>query len=187
MIGNSDETQGRPSGTEMFYLNTANPAPCSGTITSFRVCYYEPDDVRYNHNFRATYAVYRRRFLDKNNMYYERVSEMFTALRSKTNFDNNDDDSDFNCYNNVLGMRSTPPTVLAGDVLGACIFNPPDSFLSRRYPLDIVSQVNGDEEFLLQLGTTAGCSRDTIPNNISISDVVNISYRRLHLYANIGK
>ena len=170
----------------MFYLNTANPAPCGGTITSWRVCYYEPDNAEDYQNFRATYAVYRRRSSDKNITRYERVSEMFTALRSKSNFENNDDDSDFNCYNYPLDMQNAPLTVLAGDVLGACIFNPFNSFFPYidRRPLDIVSQGSQDEKFILQRRTT-GCGRSTIPSEISISELFNTS-RQLHLYANIG-
>ena len=60
-IGNSDVTAATPSRARRFYLNSADPAPCTGNITSWRVCYYGPDDVDDDRGtYWATYAVYIR-------------------------------------------------------------------------------------------------------------------------------
>ena len=60
---NNAETVSTPSSTQLFYLNTANPAPCTGSVMSWRVCYYGPDASAINSislvNYWATYAVYR--------------------------------------------------------------------------------------------------------------------------------
>ena len=80
-IGNKDETAATPSRDQGFYLNTAYPAPCTGNITSWRVCYYGPNIVAELSSYWATYAVYRRMGSD-DDVRYERVSEMFRATRA---------------------------------------------------------------------------------------------------------
>ena len=66
----------------IFYLDTANPAACNGTITSWKVCYYKLD---FNHQFRTRYAVYRRS-VDSDNAtdkYVQVSSTVFIARRSR--------------------------------------------------------------------------------------------------------
>ena len=85
-IGNSDETAATPLRDQRFYLNTADPAPCTGNITSWRVCYYGPDDVdNARGSYWATYAVYRE-MGSGDNVRYEKVSEMFRAVRTIQGF-----------------------------------------------------------------------------------------------------
>ena len=176
----------------MFYLNTANPASCTGTITSWRVCYYEPSSDDFFDRFWATYAVYRR----TNITHYERVSQIFSAVRSISRtsnrfVDGRVDDEDINCYDD--GVGNTPLSVQAGDVIGACVFDPENTNIPgfsllfvNRLPLNIVGMVVGQENFLLQMGTS-GCSRETLPTEVYTNQLLNVSSLRLHIYANISK
>ena len=190
-IGNSDETAGTVSRVQMFYLDTANPANCTGNVTSWRVCYYGPDSVNNGGSYWATYAVYRR--TSSGGVRYMRVSEMFRAIRTIENFvsaspivDGEIVQGGFNCYDDSIDVGDSPLTVQAGDSLGACVFDPEDDqILVTRLPLDIVGEVDG--ESLMQMGTD-GCSRTNIPSDISSSQLSTAnSTRRLHIYANIGK
>ena len=179
----------------MFYLNTANPALCTGTITSWRVCYYEPTSDDIFDRFWATYAVYRR----TNITHYERVSQIFSAVRSISQTSNRlepivdglVDDEDINCYDD--GVGNSPLSVQAGDVIGACIFDPENRNIRglpllfvNRLPLNIVGRDSGEEDFLLQMGTS-GCSREILPTEVYTNQLLNVSSLRLHIYTNIGK
>ena len=191
-IGSSNEDRLSATRNQAFYLNTANPAPCTGNITSWRVCYYGPNQDLDSDDFRsywATYAVYRKMGSGGDER-YERVSQLFSAVRATNNLAQLDitgivDDviqqQGFNCYDDSV---ASPLTIQAEDVLGACIFDPTDeNFFSRRQ-LDIVGQVDG-EESLLQMGT-GGCSTEALPDSIQANQLSNANSRRLHLYANIG-
>ena len=191
-IGNSDETAGTASRAQMFYLDTANPAPCTGNVTSWRVCYYGPDSIDDRGSYWATYAVYRRMGSDNSITGYMCVSEMFRAIRTVSRIINNDpivdgeiEQGGFNCYNDSIDAGDSPLTIQAGDILGACVFDPINSpFSVNRLSLDVVGEVNG--ESLQQMGTD-GCSRTNIPSDISINQLSTVNSRRLHIHANIGK
>ena len=198
-IGESTELAGTPSRAQMFYLDTANPANCTGNVTSWRVCYYGPDSVNNRGSYWATYAVYRRMGSGNNNN-YERVSEVFRATRAisglqgESNIDGEIIQGGFNCYDDSIDVGNSPLTIQAGDILGACVFNPNDEQINNplvgrivivaRLPLDVVGEANG--ESLLQTGTD-GCSRTNIPSDISTDQLSTVNSRRLHIYANIGK
>ena len=187
-IGNSDETAATASRTQMFYLDAANAAACTGNISSWRVCYYGPDSVNNRGNYWATYAVYQM-MGSGDSVRYTRVSGMFSAVRTIESFVSVDPVADgeiteggFNCYDDAI---DSPLTILAGDILGACVFDPDDiPFIVTRLPLDVVGEASG--ESLLQMSTTE-CSRTNIPSDISASQLSPINSRRLHIYANIGK
>ena len=192
-IGNSDETAGRTaSRAQMFYLDTANPASCTGNITSWRVCYYGPDSINDRGSYWAIYAVYRR-MGSGNSVRYVNVSEMFRAIRTVSRF-TNDPTTDgeivqggFNCYDDSIDVGESPLTIQAGDILGACVFDPEDDqspFAVARLPLDVVGEVGG--ESLQQMGIIR-CSRTNIPSDISINQLSTVNSRRLHIHANIGK
>ena len=186
-IGNSD-TQATPSRAQLFYLDTANPATCAGNITSWRVCYYGPDSINNRGSYWATYAVYRR-MGSGSSVHYDRVSEMFRAIRTISDFTDNSiidgeiSQGGFNCYTDSIDVGNSPLTIQAGDVLGACVFNPDNSFGVTRLQLDVVGQGGG---LLLQMSTT-GCSREAIPSDISANQLSTLTSRRLHIYTNIGK
>ena len=189
-IGNNNETEATPSRAELFYLDTANPADCTGNITSWRVCYYGPDNIESFGSYWATYAVYRR-MGSGSSVRYVRVSEMFRAIRTVAGFirlaaivDGEITRGDFNCYNDSIDIGDSPFTVESGDILGACVFDPENDNLVNRLPLDVVGEASGRS--LLQMGT-AECSMEIIPSDIAATQLSTLSSRRLHIYANIGK
>ena len=108
-IGESTELAGTASRAQMFYLDTANPASCTGNITSWRVCYYGPDSVNDRGSYWATYAVYRRTGSGNNNN-YGRVSEVFRATRAisglqgESNIDGEIIQGGFNCYDDSIDV-----------------------------------------------------------------------------------
>lgn len=191
-IGSSDEDALTPVMAQLFYLNTANPAPCSGNITSWRVCYYGPDDVQFA-SYWATYAVYRR-IGSGSNEHYEKVSGFYRAVTANrllsiidtTNtVDGEIQAEGFTCYDDYIDNGDSPITIQAGDVLGACIFDPVDASTFDRFPLNIVGQ-SSTGQYLLRMSSSA-CTRETLPTTIPSDQLSTISSRRLHLYANIGK
>ena len=189
-LGSSDNIAATRRRDHMFYLNTANPAPCSGNITSWRVCYYGPDTIDFS-SYWATYAVYRRIDSDSNGR-YERISSTFRAVRATGLLANIDttgiidgaiQQGGFMCYNDSIDTGASPLTVQAGDILGACVFDPEDSDNFGRHQLDVVGEIDG--ESLVGM-SSSGCTTDALPLNIPVSQLSAISSRRLHLYANIG-
>ena len=196
-IGSNNEIAGTPSRAQMFVINTANPAPCTGNITSWRVCYYGPQSVNRAGSYWATYAVYRK-IGSGSSTRYIRVSEMFRALRTIAGFtvtpgarvDGEIVEGGFNCYTDSIDVGDSPLTIQAGDMLGACIFDPngdlvvDDLEILIRLPLDVVGEASS--ESVLQMGT-AGCSTDEIPSDIPANQLSTLNSRRLHIYANISK
>ena len=192
-IGNNNESMITKSRDRMFYLNTADPAPCTGNITSWRVCYYGPDSLRISlfRSYWATYAVYRR-IGSGGDEQYIRVSEKFEAVRMNrfSRFrewdvvDGSIQQGGFRCYTDSIDRDgSSPLTVQAGDVLGACVFNPANDGFLNRNQLDIVGEISGSS---LLATTTDGCTIDTLPTNIASNQLSVASSRRLHLHANVG-
>ena len=196
-IGNDNsETEITAARDRRFYLNTANPATCNGTVSSWTVCYYGPSSLDSSASYWATYAVYRRNNSDGQER-YDQVSRMFSAVRANgiaariaDPEDGDIQEDGFVCYSDSTG--GTPVTIQAGDIIGACIFDPDDNnILSSfdRLQLDIVGRQTGTPgESLLQLSESeASCSRNSIPNSVLGNDLSSRDDRRLHLYANISK
>ena len=193
-IGNDNsETEITAARDRRFYLNTANPATCNGTVSSWTVCYYGPNNLDSSASYWATYAVYRRNNSGGQER-YERVSRMFSAVRTNglaariaDPEDGGIQEDGFVCYSDSAGR--TPVTIQAGDVIGACIFYPNDISSFDRLQLDIVGRQTGTlGESLLELSESeASCSRNSIPNSILGNDLSSRNDRRLHLYANISK
>ena len=199
-IGSDDaETAAIPSRAQMFYLNTANPAPCTGNITSWTVCYYGPDVANHVGKYLATYALYRR-MGSGSSAHYVRVSETFRAQRageiyadgSVAGIDGEIAQGGFNYYTDTLDVGASPLTVEAGYILGACVhvFDPTGdfeiggSYILVTLPLDVVGEASGGS--LLQMGTTE-CTRFLIPSDVPTNQLSFLNSRRLHIYANIGK
>ena len=193
LIGNSNETQVSAIRDEMFYLDVEHPAPCAGKVTSWTVCYYGPDDVRDNRIYWALYAIYRRN-VSQNGDHYERVSDTFAAVRSGEDFlngrivDGGIVAGEFNCYNDTIDNGDSSLTVEAGDVLGACVFDPLDAGNEVvRRQLDIVGEVVGESLLEMNDDECIFTGRDReIPLSVERSELSPTSSRRLHLYAIIG-
>lgn len=190
-IGDNVEVSATPSREKRFYLNTAKPAPFNGIVRSWRVCYYRPRAFVARHW--ATFAVYRRTSSSREadgdvadvreadvNFGYERVSPVFRTVRKLFQIRFTQDG--FHCYDEVGG---SPLTVQKGDVIGACVFDPEDTFI--RHQLDVVSRVNPSAGSLLQMGTTVCDIRNIPPDFLATSNSSTILGRRLHIYANIRK
>lgn len=184
-LGTDDESLGDFTAVRdhSFYLNTAHPAVCSGTVSSWRYCYYVPsiisvtEDVRY----RTSFAVYRRMTDSGNGSYtYDRVSEVYSIIIREEDLSYN---SSYVCGT----LDDDSFTVEAGDIIGSCIFDPVDSDTSTRVrkQLDIVGEASGYS--LLQMSDVNDCTAglNRIPSSISNSMLSVVDSRILHLYADI--
>ena len=182
-IGNSNENDALSAERDrMFYLNTANPAPCTGNVTSWRVCYYGPNQDPVDEDFFsywATYAVYRKMGSGADE-YYEQVSQLFSAVTATNNLVRIDStgildavirQQGFTCYDDSI---TAPLTVQAGDIIGACIFNPTNGGFFTRHQLDVIGRVNG--ESLLRIGS-GGCSTTALPMEIRASQLSTANSR----------
>jgi hypothetical protein len=91
----------------------------------------------------------------------------------------------FNCYTDSIDVGNSPLTIQAGDILGACIFDPDGDipFIVTRLQLDVVGEASGAS--LLRMNTDE-CSRQDIPSDIPANQLSTLASRRLHIYANIG-
>ena len=168
-----------------FYLNTARPALCSGTVKRWRYCYYTPNvnsdgstDVRY----RTSFAVYRRMTgepagAQPNDIEYRRVSGVSSIVIQDYEV------NDFVC--DVLEVD--PFEIEAGDIVGACIFDPIDSQSRTREQLDIVGEVRDSLGSLLRMTDVSACSvgLNRLPLTVSVGILSEINSRILHLHANI--
>ena len=177
-IGTDNETEFTAVRDHSFYLNTAHPAPCSGTITGWRYCYYRPSVLNETVTvYRTSMAIYRRMLDEDSGSYtYERVSSVFSITE-----DINSHESSFMC--DILDV--TDFTIEAGDVVGACIFDPIDSDLRLRNQLDIVGQASGHS--LLKMNDVSACASglNRLPSTISNNMLSAIDSRVLHVYADI--
>jgi hypothetical protein len=124
---------------------------------------------------------------------YVKVSEMFRAVRTTLGFGDDADGPNqigFNCYTDIIDVDDSPLPIHAGDILGACVFDPQDgNFLGNsfaRYELNIVGEVPaGQGESLMRDNINVDCTMDAIPSSIRQRDLQNQNNRKLHIYANI--
>jgi hypothetical protein len=185
-IGINDDSELDVRNNQRFYLDINNPATCNGTITNWTVCYYGRSD---SETYWATYAVYQ--IVDSGEEEsYERVSEIFRAVRTTLGFSDGADGlnlSGFNCYTDFIDVGDSPLMIRAGDIIGACVFDPQDADSFDRRQLNIVGEVRGTGESLLQVDVSNDfdCTRDAIPSSISRNDLQEQDNRRLHIHANI--
>ena len=183
-LGTDDEGFFTAVRDHSFYLNTAHPALCSGTVTRWRYCYYSPPIVNGANLtviYRTSFAVYRRMMDSSSGLYavYERVSDVFSIIVRE---ENHSHDSSFEC--DILEV-DVSFTIEAGDVVGACIFDPVDSENRLRKQLNIVGETNGYS--LQQMSDVSDCTvgLNKLPVTISNSMLTAINSRVLHLYADI--
>ena len=191
-LGNNIERSFTVASNRKLYLDIGNPAPCAGTITNWRVCYYGPSNRTNLTSYWSTYAVYRRA---SSNDSYERVSDTFSAVQAsgiellaydfRGIVDGVVQLNGFTCYDDEV---DSPLTVQAGDVIGACIFDPDDTALAgftiTRHQLNIVGRGRGNNNQLMQT-MTAQCTRDSLLLSIPTSELESRP-RVLHIHATIG-
>ena len=173
-IGTNNETAFNAVRDHRFYLNTAHPAPCSGTVREWRYCYYRPSNTD-GQRYHVTWAVYRRMCSGNSTHYVAVPSSIHTEGRTRNQILN---DGNFWCRDeDVTNFR-----IEAGDIVGACIYDPIDNDRDRRQ-LDIVGQTSGYS--LMQMNDVSECGVNSIPSNISSSLLSTVNSRILHLNATI--
>ena len=174
-----------------FYIDRGNRAGCAGMITSLSYCFHRPPSTAPVANeYLTTVAVYRPASTNANENMFTVVSSPITIQELLTNFQTqlNADADDFVCSELTLDQ---PVSVLAGDVLGACVFNPPDRIGVTTYRLDIVSRGNNEDLVRTDTnpGVPTGCGANVVPSTFveGSSGTGTSGVRSLHLWANIGK
>ena len=175
-IGTNNDTEFTAVRDHRFYLNTAHPAPCSGNIIRWRYCYYRP--ATNGERFRVTWAVYRR-MGSGNDTHYIRVGSSLRTVGRRGDQIPSANEGNFWCRE--VNVRTDFQTEV-GDIVGACIYDPQDNNRVRKQ-LDIVGQANGYS--LIQMNDVSDCSDNSMPSNISSSQLSTIDSRILHLYATI--
>jgi hypothetical protein len=109
-------------------------------------------------------------------MGYRRVSNV--AVVSWRGSDIDTLSQSFNCFN----ISINDFTIEAGDIVGACVYDPAGIFSSQ---LDIVGQ-NASGYLLMQMDDASQCRQNSLPMSISSSQLNNVlNSWILHVYANI--
>ena len=175
IIGTNNETPYTPDRNRRFYLNTAHPAPCSGTIRSWKYCFYNPNNINNDRDYRTTFAVYRAVGTGTGSG-YQKVSNVTILtwhgdqiIRSPT----------FNCYN----VNANDFTIRAGDFVAACVYDPGERRGSIRQ-LDVTGRDDAGYS-LMRMDDESECNDNTLPSIVSSSQLSNINNRILHVYATI--
>ena len=173
-IGTNNETSFSAERNEQFYLNTAAPAPCNGTVTSWRYCYYKPglDMIMNDHKFISFVAVYRQTTSLNGSISYTNVSSRLRISLTGKQIKDDTRSSHFVCNT----VEDSNIDVETGDVFGVCIYNP--SRWPDRHQLDLVGQANG---YSLVQKARSQCWR----NVTSFQQTAVVDSRILHVYANI--
>ncbi len=174
-----------------FYIDRGNRAECAGVIKSISYCFHRPPlDVPLAHEYLATIALYIPTSNEENFIVSSSpivIQKFANELLSELNTGSN---SNFAC--SVLFLRH-PVSVAAGDVLGACLFDPLDSSGIVRYRLDLVSRATFNSDDIVRTNTPlsnpAGCTATRVPSSFHLRDssTTQSSSRSLHFWGNIGE
>jgi len=73
--------------------------------------------------------------------------------------------------------------VEAGDIIGVCIFDPPDANGRETVQLDLVGMGKNDSQYLM----ATDCGESTLPDSISSQSLNEIPSLVLHFTADIGR
>ena len=181
-----------------YYLNTAEPARCNGSITSVGYCYYGPR--LYNHTFRfwaTAAAVYRPEV----NGSFRRVSDglLLTKLTPSNQSSVSPENTlllglGFNCDTYILDPEDAIH-VRKGDIFGALIFA--DQPFLHLGGLDLVGNSSGDYQLMtksfdgfahIQLVSS---SQSNVDIDLPLPEILNglslDTKRVLHIFADISK
>ena len=109
------------------YLNTDNPAQCSGFITQLEYCYYQPDDLRRINFYSVNIGIYREQQFSRRR---QRVGYQLQTIpiRLRGLLLN----EEFSCVTLPVFIF-----IQEGDIIGAC--------LSGINSLDVVSDISNEE------------------------------------------
>ena len=173
----TDTTEFEANRAHGFYLNTQDPAQCDGTITEFQYCYYR-SNLGLQSSYDFTFAVFR----ETSSGTYTSVSNAFTTGRTVINA-NLPSGTDFAC---ASYSPSTVVDIQAGDVIGACIYDPPDvsGINGCRVQLDVVGRNAGSDQYIMSTGNS-GCGNSAVPNTVTFLTRMDSSV--VHIHADISK
>lgn len=173
--GRTESAHGDARRAISFYLNIGRPATCSGIITSFSFCYHSNRPSEVTSEYLTTFAVYRL-----NGTVYNPVSRVLEVRRTREQLLNGLGNENFACSNFTLD-QSVP--VVAGDVLGACIFTPSSG--TATSPLYLVGRHGGVRDRMLRIRPAPlECSETSVPSSVS-TNLNSNNNLALHLYATI--
>ncbi len=179
-----------------FYIDRGNRAECAGMITSISYCFHrQPSGVATAHEYLATLAVYTPASSSADERDFTLSSSTIELRKTAHEFIsqlNDATDTNFACSELTLPQ---PVSVAVGDVLGACVFDPPDVPGVVTYRLDLVSRADEDTEDLRRTNSHSdnriviptGCSATSVPGSVRSSGTRDSNSRSLHLWANIGE
>ena len=170
IIGNNVEQSFTREGDRRFFLNTQDPAECNGTVNGFQYCYYPRSSDAVSYAF--TFAVFRETSPGS----YNNVSEAFTAERYTNPA------TAFECLTFPI---SNQIQIQCGDMIGACIYNPPDQDSGDREETYVVSRGASNNHYLMRASDrdSSGCGDFTVPS--TVSSLSRRGGRVLHISANI--
>lgn len=106
---------------------------------------------------------------------YKRVSNVFTVSRNRKQIRSRA----FRCIN--FDVNGFP--IEAGDFVAACVYDPADTDNQVRRQLDIVGGTIGYS--LMQMSDVIQCGDNSLPSNISSSQLSTVNSSILRLYATI--
>ena len=168
-IGSNLQSSQMPSNANSFYLNTARPAGCNGTVTRLDYCYYGFSGLS-SVPYTATVAFYR----PSTDGSYTRVSDTITITHSPL-------PAGFNCETYNL---SREVTLQQDDVIGTCIYEIGGN--TQRGLRLVTRQNNGFGYNMMRASTNdAGCTTGTLPEVLN-GLTPDETRRVLHLQAVIN-
>ena len=167
IIGSNVEQSFVRDSNRRFYLNTQDPAQCNGTVNGFQYCYYSHSSSVDSYAF--TFAVYRETSPES----YSAVSEAFTAER---------DPNPAVTFACLTFSMSNQIQIQSGDMIGACIYDPPDQGSDIRLETYVVGDEASNDRYLMRT-SNSGCGDFTVPN--TVSSLSRRGRRVLHISANI--
>ena len=157
------------STSEGLIMNFDNPALCTGTVTSWRYCYYHPTGTSFNEQFSfgVKLLVYRR----MDDGLYEAVPNsiyavqlIFIGLEL------------FDCKTVTLN-RNQQFQVQQNDIIGGCIIRN-----TTFNPLFIVGNINTGDTYQLN----SPCTEEML-QSVNTGSLTRLSGNTLHLSAVVGK
>ena len=164
-----------------FYLNTQNPAPCSGNVTTWEYCYYSPDVTA--REYWASFGIYK--LVESN---YQLVSDKFRII-----IPNNDSEIGSSSFTCRTFTTPSVTTIQQGDVVGACVHDVVrGSFGGTRAQINLAGRSTADYSLLeIPVNERDGTCNDgfdvAVPGSVSTDDLSDSPSTILHLYALIGE
>ena len=174
IIGSNVSTRIGDDNNDRFYLNTARPAPCNGTIKQFGYCYYGNSD---NENNERIYQVLVSIYRPAANGSYTNIANTVSIIKRTPLSEVPLADAlqtGFNCDRMEL---EESVQVLERDVIGACVVD--NSLLER---LDVVSE-NNNNGYRMRYDDANNC--ENLPEIIGDNLQETRNDRILHIFAEI--